>query len=87
MANFYDSDGNDITSGYLDSITPASWNFSIDGEYFTSNELISWKKQENPNQIRIKIGNAKKYLTKVLVVRCSTGKDVSGEIQLEISAV
>ena len=87
MANFYDSDGNDITSGYLDSITPASWTCSIDGEDFTSNELISWKKQENPNEIRIKIGNAKKYLTKVLVVRCSTGKDVSGEIQLEISAV
>ena len=87
MANFYDSDGNDITSGYPDSITPASWTCSIDGEDFTSNELISWKKQENPNEIRIKIGNAKKYLTKVLVVRCSTGEDVSGEIQLEISAV
>lgn len=86
-ANFYDSGGNDITSGYLDSITPASWTCSIDGEDFTSNELISWKKQENPNEIRIKIGNAKKYLTKVLVVRCSTGEDISGEIQLEISAV
>ena len=86
-AKFYDSDGKDITSGYLDSITLASWTCSIDGEDFTSNELISWKKQENPNEIRIKIGNAKKYLTKVLVVRCSAGENISGEIQLEISTV
>lgn len=86
-AKFYDSDGKDITSGYLDSITLASWTCSIDGEDFTSNELISWKKQENPNEIRIKIGNAKKYLTKVLVVRCSAVENISGEIQLEISTV
>ena len=86
-ATIYNSDNNDITSEYLNDITSASWSCSIDGEDFTSSELISWKKQLNSNEIRIKMGDAKKYLTKILTIKCSIKEDIIGELNLEISAV
>lgn len=84
-ATFYDTENNDITNKFLDSVL--SWSCSIDGEDFTSSNLISWKQQENNNEIRVKIGNMREYLTKILTVKCSTENGVFGEIQLEISAM
>lgn len=88
---YYDEDNNDVTNDYIDLITPDCWTCSIGNNDFTSNDLITWSEQNVlANQMRIKFGNDRSYLTNILTVQCAfniNDVNVTGEIQLEIVAL
>ena len=59
-------------------------------EITDNTDLITWLEQKESNKIKIKIADNKEYLTKILVIKCSINKDgrnIVGEIQLQISSV
>lgn len=86
-ATCYESNGNDITEDYIDLITEQSWKCYCDGIELTNTELITWRfDSDNPNKMKIKFGSDRSYLTKILTVQCVVNDNITGEIQLEISA-
>lgn len=78
-AKIYDNSNEDITDNYS-SIEPV-WTCSIDGEDFTNK--VTWLKYKD-YQMKLKFPNDKKYLTKILTVRCTVTDKIVGEIQLEL---
>lgn len=83
-ANFYDSDGTDITENYLSELSVANWQFFIDETEVTDSDLITVLAQTQTNKIKVKFAKNDDYLTKVLVVRC-TVQGIVGELSLEIT--
>lgn len=89
-ANFFDTNGNEITSEYYQYLTKSNWTCYIDDVDITDSDLITWLEQKESNKIKIKFSDNKEYLTKVLVVKCSVNKDgrsIVGEVHLQISSV
>lgn len=80
---FYDEDDNDVTSKYIDNITPENWKCFIDDVEYTENEIITWLSQSEANKIKIKIGKDLSLLSKILKIQC-TVNDVVGIIELEL---
>lgn len=78
-AKIYDNSNEDITDSYS-SIEPV-WACSIDGEDFT--DKVTWLKYKD-YQMKLKFPNDKKYLTKILTVRCTVTDKIVGEVQLEL---
>ena len=83
-ATFYDDSGADITDKYLSELSMDNWKFFIDDVEIESGDLITVLEQTTPNKIKVKFANNMNYLTKILVVRCTSG-DVVGQLSLEIT--
>lgn len=89
-ARFFDKYNNDVTNDYIDLITDNSWKCFIEDDDFTSSKLITWKKQNEKNKIRIKFADDKSFLTKILTVKCGVdkgGEYIEGNIKMEITAL
>lgn len=85
--NIFDSQQNNITDLYTDSLDIFSWEFFIDGKNITNDGIILLKQLEEKNKIRIKFTDNREYLTKILTVKCNINKNTEtliGEIPLEI---
>lgn len=67
----YDSSGTDITSNY--SSSTFSWSCSIGDEDLT--EKVSWLNSKEFNQKKIKFPDDRKYLGKVLQIKCIVSDD------------
>lgn len=81
-----DTDGNDITGNYKESLSASSWKFSIDGtEIIPNNGLIIVSPHEDFNKIKVKLVNDRSYLEKLLTIRCVFDEGIS-ETNLEITA-
>lgn len=63
-------------------ILSTSWSAYIDG-VLVPDDLLTWK-EETPNEIKVKIANNRKYLGKMIEIRC-TADDISSSIFMEIS--
>lgn len=83
-ANFYNSEGTDITDTYMSALSVNSWSFYIDGERIETGDLITTLKQSDSNKIKVKFTNDMSYLTKILTIQCSVN-DVVGQLSLEIT--
>ena len=81
--SFSDSEGNDITSEYVDLISLENWKCFIDDEDYTDNELITWLPQNENNKMKIKVGKDLTLLTKILKIQCIVN-NIIGEIELEL---
>ena len=89
-AKFFNSSDNEITSDFSPYLAKSSWSCYIDDVDITDSNLITWLEQKDSNKIKIKFADNKEYLTKILVVKCSVNKDgrnITGEVQLEISSI
>ena len=65
--NIFDSQGTNITDNYKNA--SFKWTCFIDDENFT--DKVSWSSTQKFNQQRIKFINDRKYLGKVLKVKCT----------------
>ena len=83
-ATFYDSSGADITDTYSSGLSMDNWKFYIDDIEIENHDLITVLVQTTPNKIKVKFANNMDYLTKILVIQCTTG-DVVGKLSLEIT--
>lgn len=86
-AVFYDIDGIDVTDKYKNLISLESWKYYINDTEIIIGELIDVKQHSVPNKIRIRFNDNKKYLTKILTVKCLVNideKQITGETKLEI---
>ena len=89
-AKFFNSSDDEITSNFSPYLAKSSWSCYIDDVDITDSNLITWLEQKDSNKIKIKFADNNEYLTKVLVVKCSVNKDgrnITGEVQLEISSI
>lgn len=86
-ATLYNSNDEDIT----DQVVETEWACYLNGEDITDDEsLITWLAQDEVTQMKIKFANDRNHYTEILTVRCTTvinNKEISGDIQLEISAL
>ena len=64
----FDLAGNDITEKYQNA--QFNWTCGFDDKNLFDDSLVSWRKGNSFNQIRIKFSNNKSYLNKVLSVKC-----------------
>ena len=72
----------DITDEY--TTTEFKWSCYVDDEDFTESELVKWLEQDNFNNIKIKFGNDRSYLNKLLTVKYAVDNTLIGEIQFEL---
>lgn len=76
----YNKDGNDITSDY--SSIPLNWSYTIDGQ--DASQIITELSQSEFNKIKIKFTGDRKYLGKILLVRCEISNTIS-ETKLSVT--
>lgn len=81
--NFFDEQGNNINSKYVDNITLDNWKCFIGEVDYTENELITWLEQSEKNTIKIKIGKDLSLLSQVLKIQCIVN-DIVSQIELEL---
>lgn len=89
-AKYFNSSGDEITNDFLPYLSKGNWSCYLDEVDITNSDLITWLEQKDSNKMKIKFADNKEYLTKILVVKCSINKDgrnITGEVHLEISSI
>lgn len=81
--NLYDSQGNEVTKKYLEEFQLSCWSCSVDDSGIAEPLDVFWLEQDQPNKIKVKIGNNRDYLGAVIKIIC-TVKGVAGELLMEI---
>lgn len=82
-AQFFDANGVDVTSKYINFISTENWSFYIDELDVTKSGLIAVLPHKDANKIKFKFAKEYEYLSKMLVVKCVV-KGVVGELFMEI---
>lgn len=88
QSKIVNSRGVDITSEYFEGVHYVDWKCYIDNIDFTENLMVTWLRQENRGNIKIKLSNdARLYLANTIQIQCIVDSEIISSISLEIAAL